>query len=135
VEGDSSSQTTNLKKRRSMKTTILALLSTVALSQAAIIQFDLSPPGTDAAVAPTVTPAAMIVTGATGSGVALLTGPAGAAFYIQNVAAASMRFYCVGGTINGTTGTTAYIITNTGNKAAWAFNTSASGAWFIGGNT
>ncbi len=82
-----------------------------------------------------VTPAAVIVTGATGSGVDLLTGPAGQAFYIQNLAAASMRIYCVGGTINGTTGTTAYILTNTGNKAAWAFNTSASGAWFIGMNT
>lgn len=82
-----------------------------------------------------VTPQAIIVTGATGSGVDLPTGPAGLAYYIQNVAAATMRFYCVGGTINGTTGTTAYTITNTGNKAAWAFNTSATGAWFVGGNT
>lgn len=91
--------------------------------------------GGSGAVLPTVTPAAAIITGATGSGVDLLTGPAGQAFYLQNVAAAAMRIYCVGGTINGTTGTTAYIITNTGNKSAWAFNTSASGAWFIAGNT
>lgn len=91
--------------------------------------------GGSGAVLPTVTPATAIITGATGSGVDLLTGPAGQAFFLQNVAAAAMRIYCVGGTINGTTGTTAYIITNTGNKSAWAFNTSASGAWFIAGNT
>jgi len=56
-------------------------------------------------------------------------------FWLNNVAAATMRVYCVGGTINGTTGTTAFTITNTGNHSAWAINTSASGAWFIAGNT
>lgn len=86
-------------------------------------------------VMPTVTPASVIITGATGSGVDLLTGPAGQLFFLHNVAAATMRVYCVGGTINGTTGTTAYVITNTGNKFAVAVNTSASGAWFIAGNT
>lgn len=91
--------------------------------------------GGNGGVMPTVYPAAVIITGATGSGVDLLTGPVGQLFYLQNLAAASMRIYCVGGTINGTTGTTAYVITNTGNKAAIAVLTSATGAWFIGGNT
>ena len=91
--------------------------------------------GGTGAVMPTVYPAMVTITGATGSGVDLLTGPAGQVFGMNNVAAATMRIYCVGGTINGTTGTTAYTITNTGNKMAWAFCTSATGAWFIAGNT
>ncbi len=91
--------------------------------------------GGSGAVLPTVTPAYVTVTGATGSGVDLPTGPSGAVYYLNNVAAAAMRFYCVGGTINGTTGTTAFVITNTGNHAATAYNTSATGAWFISGNT
>lgn len=89
----------------------------------------------DGAALPTVTPAFVTVTGATGSGVLLPTGPAGSVYYFQNLAAATMRFYCSGGTINGTTGTTAYTVTNTGNKQALAFCTSATGAWFMGGNT
>lgn len=91
--------------------------------------------GGSGAVLPTVTPAFITITGATGSGVDLPTGPAGAAYFLNNVAAATMRIYCVGGTINGTTGTTAALITNTGNHAAWAYCTSASGAWFMAGNT
>jgi hypothetical protein len=91
--------------------------------------------GGSGAVLPTVTPAFVTITGATGSGVDLPTGPAGLAYFLNNVAAAAMRIYCVGGTINGTTGTTAAIITNTGNHCAWAYNTSASGAWQLAGNT
>ncbi len=91
--------------------------------------------GGSGAVLPTVTPAFITITGATGSGVDLPTGPSGASYFLNNVAAATMRIYCVGGTINGTTGTTAATITNTGNHAAWAYCTSASGAWFLAGNT
>lgn len=91
--------------------------------------------GGSGAVVPTVTPAALTITGATGSGVDLPTGPAGAMYLLNNVSAAGIRFYCVGGTINGTTGTTAFVITPTGNKTAWAYNTTATGAWFICGNT
>jgi hypothetical protein len=89
----------------------------------------------DAAALTAVTPQYVGITGATGSGVALPTGPAGLCYALGNLAAATMRVYCSGGTINGTTGTTAFTITNTGNKLAWAFNTSATGAWQIQGNT
>lgn len=51
-----------------MKTALIAMLSAVAVSQAAIVQFDLSPPGTDAAVG--LKPANEVpgVTNSTGSG-------------------------------------------------------------------
>src|SRR5262245_45064792 len=51
-----------------MKTTILALLSTAVVSHAAIIQFDLSPPGTDAAVGMTPANEVPPAIGSTGSG-------------------------------------------------------------------
>lgn len=91
--------------------------------------------GSTAAVMPTAYPAFVTVTGASGSGVGLLTGPVNSAFFINNVTTGDLNVYCVGGTINGTTGTTAYVITATGNHCAWAYNTSASGAWRIAGNT
>lgn len=91
--------------------------------------------GGSGAVLPTQTPAFVTVTGATGSGVDLPTGPVGASYFVKNLFAGTMRFYCVGGTIDGTTGTTAALITTTGNKSAWFFNTSASGAWIMAGNT
>ena len=51
-----------------MKSPVLILLSTIAITQAAIIPFDLSPPGTDAAVG--LRPANQVpaVTNSTGSG-------------------------------------------------------------------
>lgn len=99
-----------------------------------------SPTGTGAtggsgAVLPTVYPAFLAVTGASASGIDLLTGPAGSAFFITNETTGALNVYCVGGTINGTTGTTAYPITATGNRSAWAFCRSATGAWTIRGNT
>lgn len=87
------------------------------------------------AVLPTVTPAFVYATGASGSGVDLPTGPAGAAYFIANLTTGALNVYCVGGTINGTTGTTAFPITATGNRSAWAVNTSATGAWQVRGNT
>jgi hypothetical protein len=75
------------------------------------------------------------VTGATNSGVDLPTGPVGAAYLIKNDFAGQMRFYCVGGTINGVSGTTATVITATGNSTAWFVNTTATGAWRMVGNT
>jgi hypothetical protein len=89
----------------------------------------------DATAVPAAYPAFVTVTGATGSGVSLPTGPIGATYFVQNLFAGTMRFYCAGGTINGTTGTTAALITTTGTKVAWFFNTSASGAWIMAGNT
>ncbi len=91
--------------------------------------------GGSGAVLPTVTPAFVTITGATGSGVDLLTGTAGQVFFFNNATATITRIYCVGGTINGTTGTTAFQLATAGNKFAVAWNTTASGAWFITGNT
>jgi hypothetical protein len=91
--------------------------------------------GSNAASLPTVTPAFITATGASGSGVALPTGPIGAAYFIANLTTGDLNVYCVGGTINGTTGTTAVVITATGNRSAWAYNTSATGAWQVRGNT
>lgn len=91
--------------------------------------------GSDAATVTSVTPQYLGLTGATGSGVNLPTGPAGLSYTIGNDFAGVSRIYCVGGTINGTTGTTAFTITATGNKLAYAVNTTASGAWSIKGNT
>lgn len=87
------------------------------------------------AVLPTVTPAFITATGASGSGVDLPTGPAGAAYFLNNKTTGALNVYCVGGTINGTTGTTAYPITATGNRSAWAYCKTATGAWEIAGNT
>lgn len=91
--------------------------------------------GGSGAVLPTATPAFIAATGASGSGVDLPTGPIGAAYFIANLTTGALNLYCVGGTINGTTGTTAFPITATGNRSAWAFNTSATGAWRVYGNT
>lgn len=91
--------------------------------------------GSDAANVTGAFPQAVYITGATGSGVNLPTGPAGAYCYIVNDFAGSMRLYSVGGTINGTTGTTAFILTTTGNKNVFAVCTSATGAWRFSGNT
>ncbi len=91
--------------------------------------------GGSGAVLPTVTPAFVTITGATGSGVDLLTGTAGQVFFFNNATATITRIYCVGGTINGTTGTTAFQLATAGNKFAMAVNTTATGAWLITGNT
>ena len=89
----------------------------------------------DGATMPTVYPAFVTITGAASSGVKLLTGPAGSSFFLDNAVAGTIKVYCPGGTINGTTGTTSYDITNTGNSSAWAYCTTATGAWRIKGNT
>lgn len=89
------------------------------------------------AVLTAITPQAVVINaGATGSGVDIPTGAAvaGAQYEFYNQVAATMRIYAVGGTINGTTGTTAFTITNTGNKYA-RFICTAAGVWFAGGNT
>lgn len=90
---------------------------------------------TDAASVGTVFPVYVGITGATGSGVNLPTGPVGAVVYLGNDFAGVMRVYSNGGVINGTTGTTAFTMTATGNVLATAFCTSATGAWYIKGNT
>jgi hypothetical protein len=75
-------------------------------------------------------------TGVSGAGVDLPTGAAvaGAWYQIINQMTGVLKIYAVGGTINGTTGTTAFSLTATGNKMATAICTVA-GAWSIAGNT
>ena len=83
-----------------------------------------------------VTPQLVVATGASGAGLDLITGAAvaGAFYVIMNAMTGALNLYAVGGTINGTTGTTAYAITATGNRTAFAACVSA-GAWTIRGNT
>lgn len=79
---------------------------------------------------------AVITAGATGSGVSLPAAAAvtGAFYVIQNTIAATARIYSSGATINGTTGTTAFTLTNTGNKQVTIVCATA-GAWTAYGNT
>lgn len=83
-----------------------------------------------------VTPQLVTATGASGAGLDLVTGAAvaGAFYVIMNGMTGAVNLYAVGGTINGTTGTTAYAITATGNRTALA-QCVAAGAWTIRGNT
>jgi hypothetical protein len=91
----------------------------------------------DATVLSSITPAFVThTTGATGSGIALPAAAAvpGAMYWISNQVAVSLRIYSSGATINGTTGTTAFVLTNTGNKLVTVGCTIA-GAWIASGNT
>lgn len=84
-----------------------------------------------------VTPQYVAATGASGAGLDLpggATGAVGAVYVIRNMMTGVLNVYAVGGTINGTTGTTAYAITATGNKLATLFSVGA-GVWIAGGNT
>ncbi len=93
--------------------------------------------GTNAAALSAVTPALYTMTGASGAGVALPGGTgsnAGAFYVLKNMGTGVLNVYAVAGTINGTTGTTAYAIGATGNLTAVAYCTVA-GAWQIAYNT
>ena len=86
--------------------------------------------GTTATALPAGYPAVVTVTGASGAGVALQTGSAvtGAFYLVKNMMTGALNIYAVGGTIDGTTGTTALALTATGNKTIIIFCTVA-GAW------
>jgi hypothetical protein len=90
----------------------------------------------DAASMGSVYPAIVTVTGATGSGVALPAAAAvpGAWYQLNNLAAATIRVYSSGALINGTTGTSAVLLTNTGNKLM-TISCVVAGAWLAAGNT
>jgi len=94
--------------------------------------------GSAAAAAPSVYPAFVHCnsTGVSGAGVNLPTGACvpGAFYVIFNDQTGALNIYGVGATINGTTGTTAYVLTATGNRMAVASSTTA-GAWLVRGNT
>lgn len=92
--------------------------------------------GSTATFLTSVVPALVTVTGASGAGVQLPTGAAvpGAAYLVKNCMTGALKVYAVGGSINGTTGTTAFTLTATGNLFCAAMCTIA-GAWQISGNT
>lgn len=90
--------------------------------------------GTTASSAPSVTPTFITLTGASGAGLRLGTGTPGQWYVVKNMGTGALNLYANGATINGTTGTTAYPITATGNLTALAFCTVA-GAWQVGLNT
>lgn len=91
--------------------------------------------GTDATAISIGAPGLVTVTGASGAGVGLGVGTAGQMFQIRNINATGVQnVYSVGGTINGTTGTTAVGLSPTGTKAA-IFSCVTAGAWQIMGIT
>lgn len=90
--------------------------------------------GTTAATIIVPAPAFFTVTGTSGAGINLGVPSVGEAFTFKNNTTGVMKLYCVGGTINGTTGTTALSISATGNLMAFAF-CSTAGAWQVAGNT
>lgn len=92
--------------------------------------------GSTATALSSVTPAVVAITGAASSGVGIPTGAAipGAAYIFYNGTTGAVSIYAVGGTINGTTGTTAFSLTATGNKMAIVACVEA-GKWLAFGNT
>lgn len=84
--------------------------------------------GTDCAAITASGPALITVTGASGAGIGLPTGPVGAFYMVKNLGTGVTKVYGVGSTIDGTTGTTAISITTTGTTAA-GFGCTAAGVW------
>ena len=71
---------------------------------------------------------------ASGAGIALPTGAAvpGALYFVKNINTTGVcNVYAVGGTINGTTGTTPYALETTGSKSTFIMCVTA-GAWQVG---
>lgn len=90
--------------------------------------------GSTAALITVPAPAFINLTGATSSGANLPVPSAGDAYTLVNKTTGTLKIYCIGGTINGTTGTTAFDFSTTGNKLALA-NCATAGAWQIYGVT
>lgn len=90
--------------------------------------------GSTAAAVTVPLPAYVNCTGASGAGINLPVPVAGDQAMLRNAMTGVLKIYCVGGTINGTTGTTAVSVTATGNLTAWA-NCATAGAWYVLGNT
>lgn len=84
--------------------------------------------GTDAAVVTAPWPAFLNCSGASGAGVNLPVPVVGAQYVIKNTSSGTMKVYCVGGSINGTTGTTAVSLTTTGTLGD-LFWCATAGAW------
>ncbi len=84
--------------------------------------------GTDAAVVIAPSPAILNCSGASGAGVNLPVPAVGNSYVVKNSSSGTMKVYCVGGSINGTTGTTAITLTTTGALGDQFF-CATSGAW------
>ncbi len=84
--------------------------------------------GTDAAVVTVPWPAILNASGASGAGLNLPIPVVGAQYVVKNSSSGTMKIYCVGGSINGTTGTTAVSMTTTGATGD-IFWCATAGAW------
>jgi hypothetical protein len=84
--------------------------------------------GTDAAVVTVPWPGFLNCSGASGAGLNLPVPVVGAQYVVHNAASGAVNVYCVGGSINGTTGTTAVTITTTGTDGD-IFWCATAGAW------
>lgn len=86
--------------------------------------------GSDAATV-TVAPIAFLnATGTSGAGLNLPVPTVGMQYWVKNGTTGVCKVYCVGGTINGATGTTAISISATGNLGA-GFQCATAGAWQV----
>ncbi len=84
--------------------------------------------GTDAAIVTVPSPAILNCSGASGAGVNLPVPTVGMSYVVKNSSSGTMKIYCVGGSLNGTTGTTAVSMTTTGTLGDQWFCATA-GAW------
>ncbi len=111
------------------------VLNTPVLNNAQIsIQTqEITATGATGSTAATVTPAGMAflsATGASGAGINLPVPAVGDVYIVRNNMTGALNIYSVGGSINGTTGTTAFPITATGTLGAM-FACSTAGAWRV----
>ncbi len=86
--------------------------------------------GTEAAVVTAPWPAILDTSGASGAGLNLPVPAVGAQYVVRNSASGTTKVYCVGGQLNGTTGTTAVSITTTGT-AGDIFWCAVAGSWLV----
>jgi len=84
--------------------------------------------GTDAAIVTAPSPAILNCSGASGAGINLPVPTVGMQYTVKNSSSGTLKVYCVGGSINGTTGTTAVSLTTTGTLGD-IFWCSTAGAW------
>lgn len=84
--------------------------------------------GTEAAVVTAPWPAVLNCSGASGAGLNLPVPKVGAQYVVKNSGSGTTKVYCVGGSFNGTTGTTSVDITTTGTKGD-IFWCATDGAW------
>ncbi len=84
--------------------------------------------GTEAAVVTVPWPAFLNCSGTSGAGINLPIPVVGAQYVVRNTSSGTLKVYCVGGQLNGTTGTTAVSLTTTGALGD-LFWCATAGAW------